>query len=106
MREHACNNGIWDEGQLGGVEDVLGTVDQLIIDNCIMEEVRSNHRNLAVAYYDYRKAYDSVHHDWMLRVFDWIEIPNEIRLVLQELMKRWKTRLEVGTTIKNVSADR
>ena len=95
MREHACNNGIWDEGQLGGVEDVLGTVDQLIIDNCIMEEVRSNHRNLAVAYYDYRKAYDSVHHDWMLRVFDWIGIPNDIRLVLQELMKRWKTRLEV-----------
>ena len=95
MREHACNNGIWYEGQLGGVEDVLGTVDQLIIDNCIMEEVRKHRRNLAVAYYDYRKAYDSVHHDWMLRVFDWIGIPNDIRLVLQELMKRWKTRLEV-----------
>ena len=95
MREHACNNGIWDEGQLGGVEDVLGTVDQLIIDNCIMEEVRRHRRNLAVAYYDYKKAYDSVHHDWMLRVFDWIGIPNDIRLVLQELMKRWKTRLEV-----------
>ena len=30
----------------------------------------------------------------MLRVFDWIGIPNNIRLVLQELMKRWKTRLE------------
>ena len=95
MREHACNNRIWDEGQLGGVEDVLGTVDQLIIDNCIMEEVRRHHRNLAVACYDYRKPYDSVHHDWILRVFDWIGIPKDVRLVLQELMKRWKTRLEV-----------
>ena len=63
MRKHACNNGIWDEGQLGGVEEVLGTLDQLLIDNCIMEEVKTYHRNLAVAYYDYRKAYDSVHHD-------------------------------------------
>ena len=95
MREHACNNGIWDEGQLGGVEEVLGTVDQLLVDNCIMEEVKTYHRNLAVAYYDYRKAYDSVHHDWMMRVFDWIGIPEDVRLVLQALMKKWKTRLEV-----------
>ena len=32
MREHMMENEIWDEGQLGAVESVLGTVDQLIID--------------------------------------------------------------------------
>ena len=37
MREHTMKNEIWDEGQLGAVEGVLGTVDQLIIDRCIME---------------------------------------------------------------------
>ena len=68
MREHARSNTIWDEGQLGAVEGVLGTVDQLIIDKCIMEEVKQYHRNLAVAFYDYKMAYDKVHHDWMLRV--------------------------------------
>ena len=52
MRDHAMENDIWDEGQLGGVEGVLGTVDQLLMDVCIMEEVRSYHRNLVVAYYD------------------------------------------------------
>ena len=31
MREHTMENEIWDEGQLGGVEGVLGMVDQLII---------------------------------------------------------------------------
>ena len=60
MREHALEDNIWDEGQLGAVEGVLGTVDQLIIDNCIMEEVKTYHRNLAVAFYDYQKAYDKV----------------------------------------------
>ena len=30
MRDHAMENEIWDEGQLGGVEGVLGTVDQLL----------------------------------------------------------------------------
>lgn len=33
MREHTIFNNIWDEGQLGALEDVLGTIDQLIIDN-------------------------------------------------------------------------
>ena len=74
-RQHALVNEIWDEGQLGAVEGVLGTVDQLIIDRCIMEDVKQHHRNLAVAFYDYKKAYDKVHHDWMIRVYEWIGIP-------------------------------
>ena len=88
MREHALVNEIWDEGQLGAVEGVLGTVDQLIIDRCIMEEVKQHHRNLAVAFYDYKKAYDKVHHDWMIRVYDWIGIPRIIihQSILCELL--------------------
>ena len=93
MRAHSCSNGIWDEGQLGGIEGALGTVDQLIIDNCIMDEVRQHHRNLAVAFYDYKKAYDKVHHDWMLAVYEWIGIPHQVRTIIKELMDKWKTRL-------------
>ena len=63
MREHALVNEIWDERQLGAVEGMLGTVDQLIFDRCIMEEVKQHHCNLAIAFYDYKKAYDKVHHD-------------------------------------------
>ena len=88
-------NKIWDEGQLGAVEGVLGTVDQLIIDRCIMEEVKEYHRNLAVAFYDYKKAYDKVHHDWMLRVYEWVGIPKEIIQLLKNLMSKWKTKLEI-----------
>ena len=63
MREHMTENNIWDEGQLGAVVRVLGTVDQLIIDNSIMEEVKECHRNLAVAFYEYKIEFDTVHHD-------------------------------------------
>ena len=93
MREHAVVNEILDEGQLGAVEGVLGTVDQLIIERCIMEEVKQHHRNLAVAFYDYKKAYDKIHHDWMIRVYEWIGIPRNVIRVIQELMSKWKTRL-------------
>ena len=67
MKEHAMRNNVWDEGQLGAIDGVLGAVDQLLIDKCIVDEVREHKRNLAVAFYDYTKAYDRVHHDWMLR---------------------------------------
>ena len=40
MREHARRNEIWDESQLGASEGVLGMVEQLLIDKCIMDEVR------------------------------------------------------------------
>ena len=32
IREQTMENEIWDEGQLGAVEGVLGTADRLIID--------------------------------------------------------------------------
>ena len=95
MRNHTMENKIWDEGQLGAVEGVLGTVDQLIIDRCIMDEVKQHHRNLAVAFYDYKKAYDNVHHDWMLRVYQWISIPADVIQLISKFMDLWKTRLEV-----------
>ena len=64
VKKHIVQNDLWDKSQMGRCEKVLGTVDQLLIDNAIMIEVRDHHLNLAVAYYDYQKAYDMVHHDW------------------------------------------
>ena len=66
IREHAMKINIWDEGQLGAVVGVLTTIDQLIIDKSKMEEVKIYQRNLAVAFYDYRRAYDKVRQDWIL----------------------------------------
>ena len=95
MKEHAERNNIWDRCQLGTCSGVLGTVDQLLIDAAIMDEVRNQQRNLAVAFYDYQKAYDMVRHDWMIRVYRWMGIQEKVVKVLIKLMKGWKTRLEV-----------
>ena len=95
MKEHAEMNNIWDRSQLGTCSGVLGTVDQLLIDATIMDEVRNQQRNLAVAFYDYQKAYDMVRHDWMIRVYRWMGIQEKVVRVLIKLMKGWKTRLEV-----------
>ena len=65
MRNHATENNIWHDGQLGAAEEVRGTVDQLIQERCIIEEVKTQHTNLAVAFYDYKEAYDKVHLYWV-----------------------------------------
>ena len=73
---------------MGTCEKVLGTVDQLLIDNEIMGEVRDHIRNLAVAYYDYQKTYDMVHNDRMLRLYGWMGIERKIQNVIKEVMKK------------------
>ena len=60
-----------------------------------MDEVRNQKRNLAVAFYDYQKAYDMVRHDWMIRVYQWMGVPEKVVNVIVKLMEGWKTRLEV-----------
>ena len=55
MREHTAVNKIWDEGQLAAAEGLLGTVDQLIINKCIIEEIKQHHHKLTVAFYDYKR---------------------------------------------------
>jgi len=48
-----------------------------------------------VAYYDYQKAYDKVHHDWMLKVYRWMGFPEDVVKVIEHMMKGWKTKLEI-----------
>ena len=44
MKNYADRNNIWDKGQLGTCSGVLGTADQLVIDNAIIDEVRGERK--------------------------------------------------------------
>lgn len=48
-----------------------------------------------MAFYGYQKAYDMVKHDRMVRVYGWMEVAEETGIVIKEMMKKCKTRLEV-----------
>ena len=63
IKEHVENKNIWNRSNLGIFFGVLGTVDQLIIDNVIMDKVRNQQRSLAVAFYDYQKAQQMVRNE-------------------------------------------
>ena len=100
MKDRADKNEIWDKNQLGTCSGGLDTVDQLLIDSAIMDEIHENKRNLAVSFYDYQKAYNMVRHHWMIRVFTWMGYSSKLINVLKQLMDGWKTKLEVNDGVK------
>ena len=68
--------------------------------------MKQYHRQLAVAFYDYKKAYDKIHHDWMLRVYKWIGIPDEVIKLISKLMELWKSRLEIWSKGEKMTSTR
>ena len=50
--------------------------DQLLTNQMIIEDCKSKHRNLSMAWIDYHKVFDSVPHSWILKVLDLIKISN------------------------------
>ena len=88
IKDHGARHDIWDRSQ-------LGTVDQLTTERAKMDEAKGQQRNLAVAFYDYPKAYDMVKHDLMIRVYQWTGVPEKLIGVIKKLTKGWKTKVEV-----------
>ena len=43
-----------------------GCKDQLLINRMIIEDCKSKHRNISMAWIDYQKIFDSVPHIWIL----------------------------------------
>ena len=52
--------------QKGCKSKIRGAKDQLLIDKPILRDSKRKHRNLAMAWVDYRKAYDMVPHSWII----------------------------------------
>ena len=70
-----------------------GCKDQLLINKMLLENSPSCHRNLSTAWIDYRKAFDSVSHTWILKVPQIYKISPTIINFLTTSMKEWKTNL-------------
>ena len=75
------------EQQKGGRKGSMGTADLLYIDRMIMKEVKARKKSIAVAWIDYRKAYDMVPHSWIVECLKSIGINEEIIVFMKECMK-------------------
>ncbi|KAI5738427.1 hypothetical protein M8J77_006974 [Diaphorina citri] len=92
---HLDHNAIIAEEQKGCRKNSRGCKDQLIMDEIITGQIREKNRNAAISWIDYKKAFDSIPHTWLLKVLDLYKIHPRIRKALQACMATWKTDLTI-----------
>ena len=54
----------------------------------VYEEVKTNRRNLATAWLDYKKAFHSVSHTWFIKSLELAKIPTKIIDAIKRLINK------------------
>ena len=70
-----------------------GTNDLLYIDRAGIKEVKSRNKNLAMAWTNYKKAYDMVPYSLIIECLDLFGVPENIKSLLVNSMEKWKVTL-------------
>ena len=86
-------NSTLPQEQKGCKRNSYGCKDQLLINRMILENCRTKKRNLSAAWIDYKKAFDSVPHDWIIKSLELYKFSPIIANFLTNSMAKWKTRL-------------
>ena len=63
---HLIGANYFQKNRMDAAEKKRGSHDLLYIYQHILKEVKIRHKNIAMAWIDYRKAYDIVPHTWIL----------------------------------------
>jgi hypothetical protein len=92
MKQVNCNNILYQE-QKGARPGARGTKDQLAIDRTITKDCKKRHTNLSMVWIDYRKAFDSVPHSWILKCLKLYRINDKIQAIIRHSMSLCKTTL-------------
>ena len=66
VSQHCEHHKLIHPAQKGCSRGQYGCIDHLLLTNSVWRQVRSKNRSMAVAWIDYRKAYDSIPHNWLL----------------------------------------
>ena len=88
---HLEENNSWPWEQKGCKKGSRGTKDHLLVDKLVVFLTKRNRRNLRMTRIDYRKAYDSVPHSWVLDVLKLYKVADNICAFLKASMLMWKT---------------
>ena len=93
LYDHLEKQAIMAKEQRGGKRDSYGCKDQLMINNAILDNCKIRRKNLTMAWIDYRKAYDSIPHSWILKVMNMYKVHPMVRGFIESSMSKWKTNM-------------
>ena len=93
---HCSRNNIITQEQKGCSRNSKGCKDQLIIDTVIVQQAVQKKRNLSMCFIDYKKAFDSLPHTYLIEILRLYGISNNIITTLKHLMSIWNVKLHLG----------
>ena len=70
--------------QKGCRKGLIGINDLLYIDRAVIKAVKSRNKNIAMAWIDYKKAYDMVPHLWIIECLDLLWVAENIKEFVSE----------------------
>uniref|UniRef100_A0A7N8XHF5 Reverse transcriptase domain-containing protein n=1 Tax=Mastacembelus armatus TaxID=205130 RepID=A0A7N8XHF5_9TELE len=79
--------------QKGIGKDTRGAKHQLLVDKAVARDCKTRQTNLCTAWIDYKKAYDSMPHTWILECLELYNINRTLRTFIRNSMGLWKTNL-------------
>ena len=88
--------GLFPEEQKGCRKGSRGTAELLYIDRHILNESKIRWKNLAMAWIDYKKAYDVVPQNRIISCLKVYKISNEVINFIKKTMKTWRVELTAG----------
>ena len=85
---------LFPDEQKGCCKWSRGTAELLYIDQHILNESQTRRKNLAMAWIDYKKAYDMVPHSWIINSHKMYKISDEVINFIDKTMKTWRVELK------------
>ena len=89
------SNDLFPIEQKGCIRGSCSCKNQLLINGMIFKDCKSKLRNLSMAWTDYRTAFDSVPHSWILKVLNLFKLSSVLINFLRINMSMWETTLNL-----------
>ena len=90
------SHGLFSEEQKGYRKGSRRTAELLYIDQHILSESKTRRKNLAMAWVDYKKAYDMVPPSWIIKCLKMYKISYEVINFIEKTMTTWRVELTAG----------
>ena len=68
---------------------------QLLMNKMVLDQVKKQQKNLFMMWYDYRKAFNSVPHPWIIKALELAKVPNKILIAIWNIMYLWTTKVNL-----------
>ncbi|KAL0841160.1 hypothetical protein ABMA28_014906 [Loxostege sticticalis] len=103
INEHIELNNILSEEQKGCRKFHRGCKEQLIIDSTVLKYSQKHKKDIFISYIDYKKAFDSIPHSWLLEILEIYKINPKIIEFLKNTMTSWRTTINLRSSTNDIS---